>query len=166
MTRHPRQQILVLAVLLAAAAARGDGGLIRLNESAGPFVVSVFTAPTPLRVGPIDVSVLVQNAVDHAPVLDAEVQVTLRAADIERTTAATHAAATNKLLYAASLDVPEPGRWSLVAEVRAGAHDVAVSCAIDVAPPPPPVVAFWPYLALPGVLIALFAVHQWLKARP
>ena len=152
-------------MLLAAAAARGDGGLICLSERAGSFVVTVFTAQAPLRVGPIDVSVLVQSAADHAPVLDAEVQVTLHAGGIERTATATHAAATNKLLYAASLDVAVPGRWSLATDVRAGDH-VAVSCAIDIAPPSPPMVAFWPYLALPGVLIALFALQQWLKARP
>ena len=152
-------------MLLVAAAASGDGGQIRLSEHAGPFVITVFTAPTPVRVGPVDVSVLVQEGIDDAPVLDAEVQVTLRAADTERTAAATHAAATNKLLYAASLVVPAPGRWTLATEVRAGERAAAVAGEIDVAPPPAPVVAFWPYLALPFAVIALFVLHQWLTAH-
>ena len=96
----------------------------------------MFTAPTPLRVGPVDVSVLLQ--VDHTPVLDADVRVALRAPGLDRTAAATRAAATNKLFYAALLDVPEPGRWTLEARVRAGEHAATVSCEVDVAPPLPP----------------------------
>lgn len=155
--------MLVLPVLLAAATARGDGGRVQLSETAGPFAVTVFTAPTPLRVGPVDVSVLVQGADGGAPVLDAAVQVALAAPSGERAAAATHAAATNQLLYAAVLDVPAPGRWTLAVHVAGRAGDAAVSCEVDVAPPLPPALAFWPYLALPGVAIALFALHQWLK---
>ncbi len=153
-----------LAVLVSAPTARGDGGLMRLSQAAGPFEITLFTAPTPLRAGRVDVSVLVQA--DRAPVLDAEVQVALRAPGLERTAAATRAAATNKLLYAALLDVPEPGRWTLEARVRAGERAATVSCEVDVAPPLPPLLAFWPYVAFPAVAIALFALHQWLTRRP
>lgn len=172
-SRHPsarerlrRTEVRVaLAIALAASSARGDGGVVRLSQTAGPFEITLFTAPTPLRVGVVDVSVLVQTAADHTPVLDAEVQVALRGPGLERTGAATHAPATNKLLYAALLDVPGPGRWTLAAQVHAGERDATVSCAVDVAPPLPPVVAFWPYFAFPGALIALFALHQWLKRQ-
>ena len=150
-------------MLLTAPAARGDGGLVRLSQTAGPFEITLFTAPTPLRAGPVDVSVLVQA--DHAPVLDAEVQVTLRAPGVERTAIATRAAATNKLLYAALLDVPEAGRWTLEAQVRVSERAATVSCEVDVAPPLPPVLVFWPYFALPAVVIALFALHQWLTRQ-
>ena len=151
------------AIALVASAARGDGGVVRLRQTSGPFEVTLFTAPTPLRVGPVDVSVLVQTTADHAPVLDAEVEIELQAPGLERSAAATRAAATNKLLYAALLEVPEPGRWTLAARVRAGGRDAAVSCEVDVAPHLSPAAAFWPYFALPGALIALFALHQWLK---
>ena len=97
-------------MLLAAVAARGDGGLLRLRQAAGRFEISVFTAPTPLRVGQIDVSVMVQA--DHAPVLDAEVDVQLRGPGGELTATASAAAATNKLLYAALIEVPVPGAGS------------------------------------------------------
>ena len=157
--------MLVVAALFSAAAARGDGGRICVSGPAGPFVVTVFTAPIPLRVGPIDVSVLVQSAADQAPVIDAAVQLTLRSKEIERTAAATHAGATNKLLYAASIDVPTAGEWTLAAAVRVDASTADVGCELEVVPPPPPVVAFWPYLVLPFAITALFAVHQRLKAR-
>jgi hypothetical protein len=155
----------VLALLLAAASARGDGGVLRLSQPAGPFEISIFTAPTPLRVGAADVSVMVLARPDREPVLDAQVRVLLRAGNLERTVAATRAAATNKLLYAAAVDIPAAGQWTLAVHVVSPAGEADVSCAVDVAPPRPPFAAFWPYLVLPAVAVALFAVHQWLK-RP
>ena len=154
---------LTLALILAPAAARGDGGLLRLNQAAGPFQISVFTAPTPLRVGFADVSVMVFEQVSRAPVLDANVRLTLRRGDLERSAGATRAAATNKLLYAASLDLPEPGDWTLAVRVRSPEGEGAVSCGLDVADALPRAVVFWPYLVMPVIAIALFAVHQWLK---
>jgi hypothetical protein len=156
--------IALITALLAAAAARGDGGMLRLEQAAGPFDISVFTAPTPLRVGQVDVSVMVLRQTDHAPVLDADVQLALHGPGGDLTAAATAAAATNKLLYAALIDVPAPGRWRLSARVRSGESDVTVAGEVDVAPALAPAWAFWPYLMLPGVVIALFAVNQWLKA--
>jgi hypothetical protein len=126
--------------------------------------VSIFTAPTPLRVGSIDVSVLVQDAGDRAPLLDAAVDLALRGADLQLTAPATHAAAANKLLYAAAVEIPTAGRWSVSAHARAAERAATASCEIDVAPPAPRAVVFWPYLALPFVVIALFALQQWLKA--
>ena len=39
-----------------------DGGTVRLSEEQGRYRITVFTAPAPLRAGPVDVSVLVQEA--------------------------------------------------------------------------------------------------------
>jgi hypothetical protein len=162
--RAPRSRTLVgAAVLLAAIAARGDGGLLRLKQAAGPFDISVFTAPTPLRVGQVDVSVMVLRRTDHAPVLDADVELRLRGASGELRATATVAAASNKLLYAALIEVPAPGRWTLSARVDSGESDVTVAVELDVAPALGPAWAFWPYLMLPGLVIALFAVNQWLR---
>lgn len=163
--RAPRSPTLVgAAVLLAAVAARGDGGLLRFKQAAGPFDISVFTAPTPLRVGQNDVSVMVLRQTDHAPVLDADVELGLRGPGGELTAAASATAATNKLLYAALIEVPAPGRWRLSARVRSGESDVTVAGEVDVAPALGPAWAFWPYLVLPGVVIGLFAVNQWLRS--
>ncbi len=152
------------ALVLAAAGARADGGALCISRSDGPFVVSIFTAPTPLRVGSIDVSVLVQDTGDRAPVLDAAVDLALRGADLQLAAPATNAAAANKLLYAAAVAIPSAGRWSISAEARAAERVGTASCEIDVAPAAPPALVFWPYLALPFAVIALFALQQWLKA--
>jgi len=152
--------------LLTASPAYGDGGLLRLNQTAGPFEISVFTAPTPLRAGTADVSVMVLSRPDRAPVLDAQVRLTLRSAERELTAEATRAAATNKILYAAALDFPAPGAWALAVHVASPAGEAGVSCAVDVAPPRPPLAIFWPFLLLPAAAVVLFAVHQWLKPSP
>lgn len=168
MTQHANRRLTLFAaaLLLAAVAARGDGGLLRLKQTAGPYDISVFTAPTPLRVGRIDVSILVLRQTDHAPVLDAAVDVGLRGPGGERAATASVAAATNKLLYAALIDVPAPGRWSLSARVRRGENDVTVAGDVEVAPALGPAWTFWPYLALPAIVIGLFGLNQWLRARP
>jgi hypothetical protein len=78
---------------------------------------------------------------------------------------ATRAQATNKLLYAAPLELPAAGAWEIeVAVDRQGATGT-LSFAVDVAPPLPPWRAYWPYLALPFAGIAVYALHQWLVLR-
>ena len=149
--------------MFGASAAYADGGLLRLSESAGPFEISVFTAPTPLRVGTADVSVLLLEQAGRAPVLDADVNVTLRLGAVTRSATATRTAATNKLLYAALLDLPEPGTWALEVQVGGPAGAATISTTLDVAPPLSAWIAFWPYLVAPVVAIALFAIHQRLK---
>jgi hypothetical protein len=156
----------VAIVLLAAAIAGADGGTMRVHQAMGPLVVSAFTAPQPPDVGPLDVSVLVQRA-DGSPVLDAEVGVELTSLDGGTTIArnATHAAASNKLMYVAVADMPAPGAWRLDVTVRSTAARGVLSTTIPVGAPTPRVRALWPYLALPPVGMLVFALHQRLAAR-
>ena len=161
----PGAAIGLLAFVLAAPA-HADGGTVQLSQTSGPFLVTVLTAPTPLRAGLIDVSVLVQDGDSRAPLLDAALAVTLRPVDASapsREAPATHAAATNKLFYAALLDVPTAGRWTIDVSIAAGTRATSVSCVVDVAPPLAPAARYWPYLILPFAAIALYALHQWLR---
>jgi len=54
---------------------RADGGTIRMSEKKGGFLITVFTAPAPFRAGPVDISVLVQDASTEEPVPQAQVSV-------------------------------------------------------------------------------------------
>src|SRR5262249_8693772 len=97
------------------------GGEVRLMEKAGPVVITVFRDATPLRVGPVDLSVMVQDRDSGRPILDAEVTVRLRehgAGGPSILTQATRQNATNKLLYAALVDLPAPGLWELQVGTR------------------------------------------------
>ena len=150
-----------------SGSAAGDGGAVRLKQTSGPFVVTVFT-PEPMQAGPVDVSILVQEAHGSAAVLDALVslhlspKVATNAAAQKVSVAATHSQATNKLLYAASVDLPVPGLWTLQVEVHRGVDHVSVDGALVVAAAPPALRTILPYLLVPPVAILVFALHQWL----
>src|SRR5262245_28715306 len=90
---------------------RADGGTLCLLERAGRYQVAVFTSPTPLRAGPVDVSVLVQDTAtgEQVPCVQVSVRLSPRDGDgppLEH--AATAEAATNKLFHAAKFDLPAP----------------------------------------------------------
>ncbi|HEX4150166.1 MAG TPA: hypothetical protein VHY20_14310, partial [Pirellulales bacterium] len=56
---------LCLAAILCAAwpqHACADGGTLRMVQETGGYRITVYTAPAVIRVGPIDISVLVQEA--------------------------------------------------------------------------------------------------------
>ena len=169
--RAPRRGVhiaAVLAVLTLPAATLADGGLVRVSQVAGPFTVSVFTSPTPLRVGPVDISVLVQDAANGDVLDDAAVTVTLRPRNGTATpvsAAATRAQATNKLLYAALLPLPAAGAWEIEVAVTWRGASATLPFAVDADPPLPPWRAYWPYLTLPLAGIAVYALHQWLTLR-
>jgi hypothetical protein len=78
---------------------------------------------------------------------------------------ATHGVATNKLLYAAELELPAPGPWQLQVRVS-GLHGTAVvGCELEAADPLPPLFEMWPWIGAPVVAIALFGAHQLLTKR-
>ncbi len=158
---------MVLAAI-AARPARGDGGTVRLVRTVGPFVLTVFSLPEPLRVGPADVSVLVQDRAGGGPVLDARVTLAVLPPDGDappRLLEATHDDATNKLLYAARLVIDRAGTWTVRVAVRHGADTAEAQCPLPVAARASGLSPIWPYLALPPLVIALYALRSRLQRR-
>jgi hypothetical protein len=99
------------AVLLLACTnlLKADGGIVQFRKEAGPFLVTLFSSPSPLRTGPADLSVLVESSQTRTPILNATVSLHLRSTSgREADAAATHEQATNKLLYVAMPAIPEP----------------------------------------------------------
>lgn len=131
--------LVALAFALCAAPALGNGGTVQVaGEPAGPYEVSVSTSPSPLVVGPIDVSVLVQQAGTRDYVHDARVVVTaepLGSSGRGVTSEATHEQATNKLFYAAKFELPTEGRWRIRVDVRGAAGAGLVHFEVDVTKP-------------------------------
>jgi len=153
--------LLVLAAVLARAPARADGGAVVARAHEAGLLVTVFAAPVPLRAGPADVSVLVQDARDRSAVLDAEVFFELAGTGRWR---ADHAQATNRLLYAARLPIPSAGAWPLGVEVRADAgRAVSLTAELRAAEALPDVLRFWRWLLLPVLVVAVFLLHQRLR---
>jgi hypothetical protein len=163
--------LLSLAILVGpcCAAAIADGGQVRANEKHGEFQITVFTSPNPLRAGPIDVSVLIQDVETGIVHVDGTTTVELTSSDLTLPpirAAATPEAATNKLLGAALFDLPAAGRWN--ARVEVTPHDespISISFTVDAAPLLPSWLSIWPWFSWPFAVIALFVVHRGLVAR-
>ena len=150
-------------LLLPSSFLWADGGTPRLSQRAGAYQITVFTEPTPLRAGSVDVSVLVQDAATKQALPEA--QVTVWAGQPGRGGAAvgypaTTAAATNKLLHAALFELAEPGWWELEIVVQGPRGLARVRCAVEAAAPGPRWLAFWPWVSWPALVILLFGVHQ------
>lgn len=109
--------LLMAAILLLAPPLGANGGTVRISSApVGPYLVTVYSSPTPLRTGELDVSVLVQDSTQRvlAPrvVVDARplsLEEGVTAEPIRRT--ADRAQATNKLFQAAKFNVDAPGEW-------------------------------------------------------
>jgi len=147
---------------------RADGGAMRLSERAGGYWITVFTDPTPLRGGPVDVSVFVQDA--DTGELAPGVRITVQAAPRGRPREAvrhdaTVEAATNKLFRSAIFDLPESGWWEFEAAVDGERGRAQVRFEAEAADPPPSWQAMAPWVGWPALAIVLFAVHQMMVRR-
>ncbi len=155
--------------LLIATSLYADGGKVLFQRKAGAFNITLFAAESPVRVGKPDLSVMVQNNADQSPVLDANVQLRLIRRDANSiadiTAPAKHENATNKLLYAATLDLNTPGHYRAEISVQTKKESALVTGELDVLEPEPPLLAHWPYfLALP-IVVLLFVLNQRLKLK-
>ncbi|SRR6266851_5068169 len=145
---------------------RADGGTIRLSEKRDGFLITVFTAPAPFRAGPVDISMLVQDASTEELVPQAQVTVRMtKPGQLALEHPATREAATNKLLYAAQFELPEPGRWQLEVEVEAVHRLAVIRGELEAAAPLPRWRELWPWIGWPALAIALFGIHQVLARR-
>ena len=131
-----------LAWFISTDTCRADGGTIQFSAVTRGLQVSIFTDPGVPSAGPLDLSVLVQDAATHAPVLDAEVHASLTP-EVSKAAGASawapplcaatsisnlqsfrldHSGARNLLYYAALVEIPAGGRWRLRVDVRRGAE--------------------------------------------
>ena len=146
-----------------------DGGKLLFQRKAGAFNISLFSAESPVRVGKADLSVMVQNSSDQSPVLDADVLLHLVRHDANSISSvsapARHEKATNKLLYAALLDVTSPGPYRVEISVQTKKESALVTGDLEVQPPLPPILAHWPYFVALPVVVVLFVFNQRLKRK-
>jgi hypothetical protein len=141
------------------------GGVPQLtNAEAGPYWVSVWTQPDPLRVGEAHITVAVSEPGDlaggirepGAPVLNAAVQLLFEPVDgpgEARTVTATHEGAANRLYYEADMELTETGRWNVAISIDGPSGTGETGFDAQVSPPR----AFnWAYvigLGLAGVVV-------------
>lgn len=159
---------LIVALLLActAFAAHADGGRLQMRQSAGPFVVSLFTTPESLAVGQADLSVMVEE--QTSVLLDADVVITLTSDDASSAPVIahlSHAHATNRLLQDAVVQLPHAGRWHAVIHVSQAGRAASASTNLTVANYSARRATVWFFAVLPLCMVALFAWVQVVKRR-
>jgi hypothetical protein len=150
-------------LLIFTAALLADGGAVQSRQEAGPFIITVFASPAPLRAGPVDLSVLVQDRETQHVILDAAVSIHLQNANSEINATAASANAQNKLLYAANVDLKIPGDWQYSVTITRASASATVSGKMTASPAGTSLSSYWSYFAFPPVCIVLFGIHQWLR---
>jgi len=181
--------VLALFIVSAPRLANGDGGIIRLRETQGPFSVTVFSPPERTPEGLTDVSMLIQEAGTGNVVLDAAVSFTpspprgitvgppqasccrpragmpLLGGTGKRSVRATREQASNKLLYAAPVELNATGNWQLQILVSRGADLARFDVPLPVTANSGKLARLWPLLSFPPLAAAAFALNQWLRFR-
>jgi len=157
----------IIGLLLLSSVVRADGGAVRLSERAGNYQLTVFTLPTPFRAGPVDISVLVQDAATGECVPQAQVTLRLTAQGSGRVLEqpVTSGAASNKLFHAAVFDLPESGGWDVEVSVDGPHGPARVRFPIEAGEASPRWLDLWPWFAWPALAVALFGLHRMLVKR-
>jgi len=162
---------------------RGDGGVVRFRETQSPFVITIFTPSEIAATSPAEISVMVQRQDSSEPILDATVDLTFTApassaedsvdqicgpsetTPLDRAVPATRRQSANKLLYSAQVKFDAVGEWRMQALIERAGESAKIACYIPVASPPGGFVKLLPYLLLPPLLVALFAVNHGLRGQ-
>jgi hypothetical protein len=177
-----------LLVLFVPRFAKGDGGIIRLREVQGPFSITVFSSPEAASGGLTDVSALIQERESGKVILDADVRLavippdgaalnqsdkfcaapatgTRQGLNSPASVRATREQASNKLLYSAPVELNVPGNWKLHVIVSRGTDTARFDCLLPVALSSGKLIGLLPYLLLPPLVVAAFALNQWLRRQ-
>ena len=151
-----------------AGAARGDGGTLRAWKQDADHEIAVFTDPSPVVVGPVDISVLLLDRKTGEP--DGKARITVevspdgRPGEVVRRLA-TGGAAINKLYRAASFDLKEAGRCGVEIVIEGPADPGAIRFDLIVGVPWSPRAGIWPWILWPLPAVGLFGIHRRLVAR-
>ena len=137
---------LILTISPTSVQAHGGGVPKLTNAEAGPYQVSAWTQPDPIRVGELHITVAVSeppepDAADRETgdlVLDATVRVGVDPVDQAGETlvvSATRDNAVNKLFYEADVELPAEGQWQVDIWVEGPAGAGNTGFAVEALPP-------------------------------
>ena len=138
--------------------ALGDAGLVRAHTANDELTMTIFTSPTPVRVGLLDVSALLQWAADDK-LYWGDIEAILTPPSGEpMTVSLTRDTATTNFMQAAKFTVDQPGSWNVA--IIAGNDDQELQTAFDVlvAPALPRLLYLWPWFLPVPLVLALWAI--------
>ncbi|MBV8901421.1 MAG: hypothetical protein JOY92_15065 [Verrucomicrobia bacterium] len=169
-----------LAWFVLTGTCRADGGTIQFSAVNQGLQVSIFTDPGVPSAGPVDLSVLVQDAATRAAILDAELHASLTPETPAPPATSTwapplcavtstsnlqsfqlhHRGSQNLLYYSSLVQIPAGGKWRLEVDARRGDETVSVSGVLEVADEVAPWTSYWHLFLFPPLAIGLFAAVQ------
>ncbi|MFN2135765.1 MAG: hypothetical protein ACK2UK_07420 [Candidatus Promineifilaceae bacterium] len=156
---------LLPVMMVAQVAAHGGGALVAGPVATGPYMVSVWVNPPQPRAGaPVHFTVGVAAPGDGAPVLDAQILITM--AQTEQTASPIASSATteqsiNRLFYETDLDIEQPGLYATTIAVSGPAGSGELALDLEVLPP----ARFnWFWLGLAGLAFVLL-LGIWQRRR-
>ena len=174
----------IMATLASASLAFGDGGKLRFRDTTQGRVLSVWTAPTPLRPGPIEVLVVQEaGAVADAPQApqgggtagDAGAaaaslgDVAIEAWSDGALVARADASAVGPAARLARLELPAStatDEWRIELRIAIdGETPIDLRTDVSVEPPVSPFAEHWLALTLPAIAILLFALRERERAK-
>ncbi len=180
MTKRSRRRIVsfiwlvATAVLATSRPALGDGGRLQIREAIGDRTVSVWTAPTPLRPGPVEVLVVIEpggevtaaRATAPLPLGEVAVEAWSEGKLVGRARAAP-VGPEPVAARLARLELPELPAWGAIElriDLRSSTPGAAVPTELRadvlVAPRISPFAEHWIVLTLPALGILLFALRE------
>ena len=136
-----RTIILFLLLLGAVGPVSADTGQLREVVTTNGLNIVVFTAPTPIRAGEVEVVTLVTNASDGRPVEAYELDVEVRSPSWDAAAPALISMGApdegTRFAYKAVILLPDPGDWELVVEVRVPESGAPIRIPLSVVAGPP-----------------------------
>jgi len=124
--------ILLLAMMCEVVYA--DGGHVRLQQTSGELVVTLFTAPDPLVTGAADFSVMVQERSTLQLLPDADITLELQPPGGDaKMFHLSKSDAANRMFQSANVSLPLPGDWSLIMTVQSGPSQALIRTTFPVA---------------------------------
>ena len=158
--------LLFIALSPLVQTAGADGGVVIFQQTSAPFTITLFSAEMPLRPGPADLSVLLEQPDGHSPILEAHVFMELQhETGMVIEAEATRIQARNKLLYCSLINLPRSGQWKIRLQVRRGDSNAEVRSNLVVAAPQPVLLSHWELIAVPPIIIGLFITNQCLGRK-
>jgi hypothetical protein len=130
--------LVALAVPTGRAAAHGGGTPRLVNVPAGPYQLSAWTQPDPIRTGDLHVTVAVTAPESGAPVLAARVEVAVihpGASDDPSFVEAIRGITPNKLLHDVDLEIPAAGDYGIALRVTGPAGTGRAGFNLSILPP-------------------------------
>ena len=158
--------LILMSLLLLTQVARADGGVVMCQRTSAPFNITLFSSEMPLRPGPADLSILLEQSDGHTPILDAQVVMELQhESGMFIQAQATRSLARNKLLYCSPINLPTPGHWKIRLHIKRGGTTAELLSDLIVAAPKPVLLSHLELIAVPPIMIILFVINQRLRER-